>query len=100
MAELSAARTRTDDVLAELSAARARTDELTAELTATRSRTEALTSELAAVRAEAEKANADVHRQYLRSTAMREVLLTPNLVADELRTRLLAELLRPEQPDR
>jgi len=88
-AELTRARSRSDETHAELTRARARLDELSAELTQARARNDTLAADLTAATA----VTSHVTELRARSTALREVLLTPDLAPEDLRTRLLAELL-------
>ncbi|MDQ3788481.1 MAG: hypothetical protein M3422_14715, partial [Actinomycetota bacterium] len=69
--------------------ARTRLDETSAELTQARARADSLAADLTAATTAAQQA-ADLRG---RTSALREVLLTPDLEPEQLRTRLLAELL-------
>jgi len=90
--ELATTRGRKVEVAAELASARGREAELSAELADARRRLADVDDNREAV-TRLTAAERDLARLRATTSALRDVLLTPNLAADDLRTHLLAELL-------
>ncbi|HEX6358830.1 hypothetical protein [Actinophytocola sp.] len=93
--ELATSRSREVELATELGGLRTRIDELTTGMAA---RANEVTAQLEQAHQTANKLAATEHdltRLRTTTTALRDVLLTPNLAGDDLRSRLLAELLDP-----
>jgi chromosome segregation ATPase len=91
--DLATSRSREVELATELGGLRTRIDELTTGMAA---RSNEVTAQLEQFRDTANKlaaAERDLARLRTTTTALRDVLLTPNLDGDDLRGRLLAELL-------